>query len=410
MNQWIPTGKYGLRYREHEARTKGVGRYERSLRYFVAVYKWKKKTVTDIYGWEGDDFRNEDDIVATALELRQNRRDMKPPFTLKERNELRAMAIEEKDKAEQEKLARQERENQIVFKNMFDRYCEANSHKKSLKDEISLFKFWIGPAIGEKKLDEILLLDLERFKRHMEKKRKSPRTIQYTKAVIRQVYRFAINRKLYAGEIPTVHFLEKYRFDNKRMRYLDPDEARVLLDEVRKHSETTYRIALLSLNTGMRFGEIASLLWQNINPRMREILVIDPKNSETRSVFMTDTILQMFQTMERGSQNFLVFPSRNGKRMTLISKVFDRAVLKLGLNEGITDRRMRVVFHSLRHSCASWLVNSGVTIPIIARILGHKSLAMTMRYSHVNDTSVRSAMEHIDKKQNVQSASKVQVC
>ena len=248
MNQWIPAGKYGLRYREHETRTKGVGRYERPLRYFVAVYKWKKKTVTDIYGWEGDDFRNEDDIVATALELRQNRRDMKPPFTLKERNELRAMAIEEKDKAEQEKLARQERENQIVFKNMFDLYCEANSHKKSLKDEISLFKFWIGPAIGEKKLDEILLLDLERFKRHMEKKGKSPRTIQYTKAVIRQVYRFAIHRKLYAGEIPTVHFLKKYRFDNKRMRYLDPDEARVLLDEIRKHSETTYRIALGSVN------------------------------------------------------------------------------------------------------------------------------------------------------------------
>ncbi len=81
------------------------------------------------------------------------------------------------------------------------------------------------------------------------------------------------------------------------------------------------------------------------------------------------------------------------------SDTFARAVDALGLNEGITDRRMKLVFHSLRHSCASWLVNAGVELPIIAKILGHKTLAMTMRYSHVNDQSVRNAMSILDEQQ-----------
>lgn len=60
---------------------------------------------------------------------------------------------------------------------------------------------------------------------------------------------------------------------------------------------------------------------------------------------------------------------------------------------------MQVVFHSLRHSCASILVNAGVELPIIAKILGHKTLAMTMSYSHVNDRSVKNAMSFLDEKQ-----------
>ena len=83
-----------------------------------------------------------------------------------------------------------------------------------------------------------------------------------------------------------------------------------------------------------------------------------------------------------------------------VSNVFDKVVRDLGLNEGIVDRRMRVVFHSLRHTAASWLVNSGVGLPVIGKVLGHKSLKMTERYSHVSDDSVRNAMVLLDQKQN----------
>ncbi len=194
--------------------------------------------------------------------------------------------------------------------------------------------------------------------------------------------------------------MKKQRLANRRHRALSPEEADRLLAEVRQHSETTYRISLLSLNSGMRFGEIAALCWQHINTDNREILVIDPKNGEKmRAVYMTDTNLRMFREMESGRPEDLIFPSRTGEKMTRVSNVFGKALQALGLNNGITDRRMRIVFHSLRHSCASWLVNSGVELPTIAKILGHKILSMTMRYSHVNDISVKNAMAVLDEQQ-----------
>jgi len=72
---------------------------------------------------------------------------------------------------------------------------------------------------------------------------------------------------------------------------------------------------------------------------------------------------------------------------------------ELGLNDGIDDRRLKVVFHTLRHTAASWLVNQGITLPVIAKILGHKTLQMTERYSHVNDESVKKAMATFDQQQ-----------
>lgn len=399
MGEWVSVGKYGLRYREHPEKTTGVGRRKRPLRYYTSVYKWQGKVVTDAYGWEGEDFHNEDAIVEKALMLRQNRKAMTPPFTLRELIGEREQVLEAKAEQERQQRLKEERERAIVLDYVFRQYCESHSAKKSLKSEVGLYTNWIGPAIGGKRLDEILLLDLERIKKKMTTAGKAARSIQYVKAIVRQLYSYASIRGIHKGEPPTQHFLKKQKLDNKRQRYLSPDEAKALLEAIRPHSEQTHNICLLSLNTGMRFGEIASLLWQHVNVESRSILVVDPKNGESRSAYMTDAVVRMFVSMKRGKPNELVFPARTGGKMEAASKVFARTVEELGLNDGITDRRMKVVFHSLRHSCASWLVNAGVELPTIAKVLGHKSLEMTARYSHVNDTSVRNAMRTLDQQQ-----------
>ncbi len=399
MYKWVSIGKYGLRYREHPQRAVGVGKYKRPLRYYAAVYKWQGHVVTDAYGWEGEDFHDEDDIVETALMLRKNRKAQAPPFTLRELLEERKQAREAEAEQERQQRLKEEQEQATVINHVFKQYCESHSHKVSLKEEISYYKNWIGPAIGGKRLDEVLLLDLERIRKKMTTASKAARSIQYVKAIVRQMYIYASIRGIYKGEPPTQHFLKKQKLDNKRQRYLSPDEAKALLEAIRPHSEQTHNICLLSLNTGMRFGEIAALLWQHVNMGSRSILIVDPKNGESRSAYMTDAVVQMFGSMERGKPSELVFPSTTGERMGKISNLFPKAIDQLGLNDGITDRRMKIVFHSLRHSCASWLVNAGVELPVIAKILGHKDLAMTARYSHVNDTSVRDAMRTLDQQQ-----------
>ena len=82
--------------------------------------------------------------------------------------------------------------------------------------------------------------------------------------------------------------------------------------------------------------------------------------------------------------------------MASISKVFDRTVAELGLNKGITDRRQKLVFHSLRHTAASWLVQRGVDLLTVAAILGHKSIKMCERYSHLSPDGIKRAMRRLD--------------
>ena len=68
-------------------------------------------------------------------------------------------------------------------------------------------------------------------------------------------------------------------------------------------------------------------------------------------------------------------------------------VKALSLNDGITDPRDRVVFHTLRHTFASWLAIQGTPIYTIKELMGHKTLAMTERYSHLIPDAKRQAVK-----------------
>lgn len=384
----------GVRYKLHSSRRHGVN----FDKYFSIRYRVEGKLKEEGLGWSSEGW-SEKKAAAVLAELKANITTGIGPRTLEEKRNLENIRRDEVERQEQLEQKQVEHTNNLVFSNVFSKYCDASSHKVSLVDEIVYYKTWIAPSLGKKRLDEIYLLDLERIRKNMTAVGRAPRSIQYIKSIVRQIYHFAADHKIYLGEVPTVNFLKKQRLDNRRQRYLSHEEATLLLDEIRKHSMTTYRVSLLSLNSGMRFGEIAGLLWQHVDIGRREILVVDAKNGDSRAVYMTAAVVQMFAEMAHGGASELVFPATNGKRMERISNIFAAAANHIGLNEGITDRRLRFVFHSLRHSCASWLVNSGVELPVIAKILGHKTLAMTMRYSHVNDRSVRNAMSLLDDQQ-----------
>lgn len=390
----IATKTPGVRYRLHPTRRHGIN----FDKYFFIRYRVDGRLKEEGLGWASEGW-TEKKAAAELAKLKENITTSIGPRTLAEKRSIEQEERRKREHEEQHKAQQTAQESLLVINNVFSSYCEANAHKKSLKDEANYFKNWISPYIGAKKLGEVVLLDLERIRRKMTTEGNAPRSIQYIKSIVRQLYHFASAHKLYSGDPPTANFLKTMKNDNRRQRYLSLAEGEALLDQVRKYSEKTYQISLLSLHTAMRFGEIANLLWQHVSPDNREILVIDPKNGETRAVYMTGRVLEMFSGMAKGRPDELVFPSSGGGKRPRISKVFFKAIDDLGLNQGITDRRMQVVFHSLRHSCASILVNSGVEIPIIAKILGHKTLSMTMRYSHVNDRSVRNAMSVLDGQQ-----------
>ena len=155
---------------------------------------------------------------------------------------------------------------------------------------------------------------------------------------------------------------------------------------------------LLSVKHGMRFSEIANLEWQDVNIYAESLFLRDTKSGRNRTVFMTSRVKDLFQKMVFGKPDDLVFPNRDGKRMKHISKTFDETVEKLGLNRGITDSRYKAVYHSLRHTHASRLLESGVDIYHVKELLGHQSIQTTERYTHTRDETLINAVKRMEEK------------
>jgi integrase len=155
---------------------------------------------------------------------------------------------------------------------------------------------------------------------------------------------------------------------------------------------------------GLRAGEIFNLTWADINLGNGTVFIKDTKTGHNRHAYMTDKVRAEIESMERGQGKDLVFPAREYakiKHMASISKTFMRSVADLKLNEGIEDPRHKIVFHSMRHTFASWLVQKGVSIYVVKELLGHRTLTMTERYSHVAADHLRQAAAILDGQSNV---------
>jgi integrase len=112
---------------------------------------------------------------------------------------------------------------------------------------------------------------------------------------------------------------------------------------------------------------------------------------------MTDEIKAMFNRRKRGRPNEIVFKDRNGKQIKEASNSFGRAVDGLHLNREVIDRRQKVTFHSLRHTFASWLVQQGEPLYTVQKLMGHASLSMTERYSHLSPDNMKRAVKNFEK-------------
>ena len=116
----------------------------------------------------------------------------------------------------------------------------------------------------------------------------------------------------------------------------------------------------------------------------------------------------MFQERSKIShaKGELVFKNRKGKKIREISDSFDRAVEKLKFNKGVKDRRLKATAHTLRHTFASWQAMRGVPLPTLQKLMGHKDVSMTMRYSHLLPDVERKAVLDLEIDKNKKDAEK----
>ena len=377
----------GVRYREHPSRRHGVSKD----RYFFIRFKVNGKDKEEGVGWASSGMTAEKASRILA-EIRENIRTGNGPHSLAEcRAENEAARMEKNAKAEAE--ARQN----VLFGKFFeeDYFPIAKTRKKSgsIVSEDALYRKWISPVLADVSLLGINYSHIEKIIKHMTDAGRSRATIKYALAVISQVWTYAKNKGIAEGDSPTKKFTIG-KLDNERMRFLTEEEANRLVHALANHSLDLRDMALFSLCCGLRASEIFKLRWSDVDMGNGTIQLINTKSGRSRIAYFTPDIenLLLERLKKSPSRDELIFPTTNGKIRERISKTFRDVVKELGLNEGITNAKQKVVFHTLRHTFASWLAQRGEPLYAIQMLMGHSDFKMVQRYAHLSKDGLKNSV------------------
>lgn len=393
---WVKARYPGVRFREHRER-----KYNRQKdRYFTIRYKKDGKSFTEAVGWASHGM-NEQKANMMRGEIVQNIREGKQPQSLAEK---RQMENERRNAEEREK--EQKKQKKVDFNTLAEEFLKwSKANKKDHKNDKSRYVNHIKPVLGDMLAKDISPFILEKLKRDLQKKtsfknkkrgeniqKLSPKTIHHCLTLIRSIYRKAKTWGLYDGQIPTDK-IEFPKLDNKRTRFLSFDETKLLLDELQKISIQVHDQAMMALQCGLRFSEISNLIWADVDFE-NDVLQIRDSKGGSRPAFITPPVKEILDRLfdeQKSKPNALVIPGKDG-RQPHVSSTFYRTVKDLGFNDGITDRRQRVCFHTLRHTFGSWLAIQGTSLYEIMELMGHKDIKMTQRYAHLMPSVKRKAV------------------
>ncbi len=210
----------------------------------------------------------------------------------------------------------------------------------------------------------------------------SKTTINREVAFLKTMLSYAIKRR-WLNENPLKGY-KLYKEKQGKMRILKKEEFKKLYDAASEHLRP---ILVTAYCTGMRKNEILTLKWENVDIEKGFIMVEETKNDENKIIPINKLLQETLNSVKYSSPKENVFTFK-GKPIQDIKTAFNAALRRSGLD--------KFVFHDLRHTFATNLVMNGVDIKTVQELLGHKSLLMTMRYSHPTPDHKKQAVQSLD--------------
>lgn len=220
----------------------------------------------------------------------------------------------------------------------------------------------------------------------------TPATVNRYLAALSRVFSAAVKEWGWMDDSP-MRRVRKLPEPIGRVRCLDSGERERLLRECKQSdNEYLYPLVILALSTGARQGELLTLRWKDVDMQKRRITLHETKNGERRSLPLFGPALEAIQRMMkvRRIDTELLFPSRRHPDKPI--SIRHPWIMALRRAE-IHDFR----FHDLRHSAASYLAMNGATLVEIAAVLGHKTLQMVKRYTHISESHTAGVVERMNK-------------
>lgn len=303
----------------------------------------------------------------------------------------------------------QERER--TFREMMDRYMKECAPKKASKSNLrdqTCLKHLL-PYFGEKALAEVTpkliaaykvkrreegsapatLNNEQRDARKRRQKAAAPATLNKELGLMKAAFNVAIREWEWCRDNP-VRRVSMERVNNARVRWVNDDEFASVLERCPDWLKPIVQVARY---TGMRRENIIGLQWDQVDFFRKVILLDQTKNGDRLGIPLCERVVEVFKVLARvrhiRSKYVFTGPEGQPYEGAAASMAFIRACRAAGIEN--------FRFHDLRHTFASLLVQRGVDLYRVQRLLGHRDGRMTQRYSHLSPENLREAVWVFDQ-------------
>jgi integrase len=258
---------------------------------------------------------------------------------------------------------------------------------------------------GDVNLAEINRERLSKIDAELRRRGRSENTVNHYFDVLKALFNFAIEKKLWAGENP-IREVKPYVVDQKRRAYSAVEIKRIIAAadrlerEAGAHAEmqkVAKSVVLLLLYTGMRMGELLNLRWSNIHKDKIELRRSETKARKEKVIPITAPVARILAALAKRRRDDFVLPLRRRGGMMKAGWA-DSLIRKIRKFSGVED----FVFHGLRHTASTIMVSEalghGVGLADVMKVLGHSQVETTLKYIHPDFERMKRAVQVLAEK------------
>ena len=263
-----------------------------------------------------------------------------------------------------------------------------------------MLEIWGNISLSDINQERLSLLDAE-----LRKRGRSENTINHYFDVLKALFNFAAEKKLWSVENP-IREVTPYVVDQKRRAYSLDEIKRIIMAAGRVEREAGIRaemqkiaksIVLLLLYTGMRMGELLNLRWSNVEKDKIVLRRTETKSRKEKVIPITGPVARILAALSKRRRDDYVLPlRRRGGEMK--AGWADSLIRKIREYSKVED----FIFHGLRHTASTIMVSEalghGVGLADVMKVLGHSQVETTMKYIHPDFERMKKAVEVLAEK------------
>jgi len=251
----------------------------------------------------------------------------------------------------------------------------------------SILRVHLRPKWGSKRLDEITTPDVAKWLGELRLSGKAPATVEKIRVTFNRSFELALRWQTPGVKVNPVRGIQRPKIANARDRFLSSAEAaRLLAAADASLNPQLGNIVRLLLLTGARKRELLDAQWEHFDLDRRAWFIPTSKTGKSRYVPLSQAALDVIEKLPRFKRCPWLLPNPETRRpYTDIKHPWETARAAAGL-DGLH-------IHDLRHSAASFMINAGIDLFAVGKVLGHADHQSTMRYAHLANDTLLAAVE-----------------